>query len=69
MDKYCLFCQRKDGNTISADFSTVLHLSTVQGFTEFRSEYLPLMQKCTSPDIAENTFAKYDAIITDDDQM
>ena len=41
----------------------------IQGFAEFRSEYLPLMQKCTSSDISENTFAKYDAIITGSDQI
>lgn len=41
----------------------------IQGFAEFRSEYLPLTQKCTSSDISENTFAKYDAIITGSDQI
>ena len=41
----------------------------IHGFAEFRHKYLPLTQKCTSLDISENTFAKFDAIITGSDQI
>lgn len=69
-DKYCLFSSAKRWkHNINRLLNCIAIKRQIKGFAEFRSEYLPLMQKCTSSDLSENTFAKYDAIITGSDQI
>lgn len=69
-DKYCLFSSAKRWkHNINRLLNCMAIKRQIQGFAEFRSEYLPLTKKCTSSDISENTFAKYDAIITGSDQI